>query len=254
METLDPRSWHGRFVPQCDENGTDCCLLGEDGLLCAPLLVDGLSVYRLHAAFRNVDGNGRLCLDIHVDDGNPFPQSVLRCPADPDSWQMFEVDLATARCPSGTSALLRIGRTANGTGTILVGRLAFRKLPRGSNQNAVPRLLGCEGILSHGIGRHEYLDAGQYTVVMEASMNELEQQSWRGRGIVAKRDERGVKCQSMEGEKSIIFVPMKVEPNTVYRLHLDLRRETGNGKLFCNLYASRSFDFPHVGLTCETGG
>jgi GT2 family glycosyltransferase len=84
-------------------------------------------------------------------------------------------------------------------------------------------------------------------------MDELEQQSWRGKHIIVKRDVWGVKCQAMEGDRSLLFVPVKVDPNTMYRLHLDLRRESGNGKLFCNFYANRSFDFLQTSLTCETG-
>lgn len=82
-------------------------------------------------------------------------------------------------------------------------------------------------------------------------MNELDQQAWRGKHLMAKRDERGTKCQSMEGDRSILFVPVKVEQNATYRIHLELRRESGNGKLFCNFYANRNFDFPHVALACD---
>jgi len=171
---------------------------------------------------------------------------MLDCPADP-LWRVFEVDVATARCVKGTPGIFRIHRLPVDSGTMLVGRIAAEKLPHGVGPTPEPRLVATEGNI--GI----CAPVAKYAVLMEEGMDEFDQQFWRGKNLVAKKDDRGAKCLSMEGDRSIIFVPVKVEPNSVYRCQLDLRRETGNGKIYCNLYANRSFDFPHISLACELG-
>lgn len=251
METLDQGLWSGSFVLQCDEAGIDGYhLKGEDAFLCVPFEVDSLSVYRVNITVRNIDGNGRLDFDIYIDEEHAFPPATLRFPVDPWVWQTFEVDVTTARCANGSLAQFRVLRTSCGTGTVLVKNMEFRKLPRGIGPNPSPRLL-CQKCLDLFQAPCEFQVVGQYAAITETNMYELDQQAWRGRSSIAKRDEHGLRCYSLDGEKAILFVPVKVEPNSMYRLQLELKRETGNGKLFCNFYGNRNFDFPHSGFVCE---
>lgn len=246
MGGIDPGLWDGAFEPWHDAEGRRGCRLeGSGSFAHMPLRVDPWSVYRFRMLLRNTEGNGRLYFNIRVGEQD-FPSATLDCPIDP-SWHVFEVDAATGRCARGAPALFRVGRFPAGSGTVLVCQTAMERLPQGVGPTPEPRLVAAE---SDDCGPKP---VSQYAMLMEEGMDEFDQQFWRGKNLVAKKDERGAKCLSMEGDRAIIFVPVRVEPNSVYRCHLDLRRETGNGKAYCNLYANRSFDFPQVPLLCEIG-
>ena len=238
MEKLVQKTWCGKFS---DFKGQ--CALSEYDFLCVPIEADKCSVYRIRITIGNAHGNGRLYFNMFVDEEYDFGQTHLDCPID-SGWRTYDVEVATGNMPNNTPfVFFRITRSPGGSGIMLVNSMSFEKLPRGIGPSPEPRLLNFV----------EPDDEFEYATTEESLMNELEQQSWRGRHMIAKRDAWGVKCQAMEGVQSLLFVPVKVEQNSVYRLHLDLRRESGNGKVFCNFYANRSFDFPQVGLTCETG-
>ena len=83
-------------------------------------------------------------------------------------------------------------------------------------------------------------------------MEELNPVLWRGRGLIQQRDHDGRMCTGILGDKPLLFVPVTVEPNSTYRIILEIHKDGGNGKLYCNFYANRSFDFPQVGFTCES--
>lgn len=243
MEKIPPDLWKGNSVAR----GSLLCCLAKDDALYAPFMLQSRKAYRFSMLLYNMGGNGRLNLHLCPGIGEELAPGFLfaeaRVPADQSLWHRLEVDLTSGRS-HGTQGFLRIGREPFGDGHVLVRDIGFRKLDLGA-QRPQSALVGTEP--SAGWFTNDLDTPEMEAVVME----ELEQQSWRGKQIVARRDERGAKCQSMEGEKSLLFVPVKVEPNAVYRLHIDLKRESGNGRLFCNFYANRSFDFPQVGLACE---
>ena len=219
---------------------------GRCGSLCVPIAAEKFLLCRVRITVANLRGNGRLYFDIFADDddddkNHSLGSAHLDCPIDPPGWRTYDVDVATGRIPANIPfVFLRVTRTPGGTGTVLVDNMVLEKLPPSMGPSPEPRLL-------------DYVESdGFETVAMEEfPVNELDQQTWRGRRFMAKKDGRGLKCQSMEGEKAFLFVPVEVEPDALYRIHLDLKCESGNGKLFCNFYANRSFDFPQVVLACE---
>jgi glycosyltransferase involved in cell wall biosynthesis len=79
---------------------------------------------------------------------------------------------------------------------------------------------------------------------------EILQPSWRGRSINTRKDVNGKKYTAMIGPKSLLYIPVNVLPNTVYRITLELYKENGNGILYCNLYGNRSYDFNHSKVEC----
>jgi len=75
---------------------------------------------------------------------------------------------------------------------------------------------------------------------------------WRGRSITSRKDSGGQKHTAMVGPKSLLYIPVNVLPNAVYKVTLELCRESGNGILYCNLYGNRGFDFNHSKIICES--
>lgn len=58
----------------------------------------------------------------------------------------------------------------------------------------------------------------------------------------------------MSGAKALLFAPVQIVSGATYRIHAELKRESGNGLMCCNLFANRNFDFPQVAFTCDSGG
>jgi len=231
----DPCLWGGNFLHMDDGCfGLDC-----DSSLYVPVEFEKNSVYRCRVMASNPNTDGRiLCFEICAENEQQFAQVSFNCPP---NGHVFEIDVTTGNVATPINlAFIKISRTP-GSGIVIIEQVDAVKLPRGVGPMPEPRHISA-------------FDKKYCLEQMEDwwEMNSFDQQFWRGRSLVAKRDERGVKCQSMEGEKSVLFVPAKVEPNSVYRLQLDLKRESGNGKLFCNFYANRSFDFPHQPMLCES--
>lgn len=83
-------------------------------------------------------------------------------------------------------------------------------------------------------------------------MQEIHQPLWRGRSLAVRKDSKGPKHTAMIGKRAMLFIPITAKPDSVYRILVEMRKESGNGKLFCNIYANRNYDFPHVGFTCAT--
>jgi len=81
---------------------------------------------------------------------------------------------------------------------------------------------------------------------------EILQPTWRGRSIASRKDSSGQKHTAMVGPKSLLYIPVNILPNAVYKVTLDLCRESGNGILYCNLYGNRNFDFHHSKIICES--
>jgi len=77
-------------------------------------------------------------------------------------------------------------------------------------------------------------------------MNDITQGMWRGRSIGSRRDSSGKRYTVMLGRSALMFVPIKVEPNSQYRFFVEAKRESGNGKAFCNIYSNKNFDFKQV--------
>ena len=242
MDDVSPALWDGQFSWVEDSSGNPRPRLVEGSWLCAPVMVESRTGYRFYLSINAVEGSGTLQLGISLDRNTEFSLASLECASDPGGWKLFAVDLATGRCQKGgTPAFLRISKTS--IGTVLVRRIQFEKLLSLSHQRAQPQMVSIEpdSQKESSIARNE-------RQLTEVEMDELEQQNWRSRSTVAKKDERGARCHSMDGSKSMIFVPVKVKQNSLYRCHIDLKCETGNGKLFCNFYTNRNFDFPHVAL------
>ena len=83
---------------------------------------------------------------------------------------------------------------------------------------------------------------------------EILQPSWRGRSINIRKDSSGKKFTAMVGKDSLLYVPVSVLENSVYRITIELRKESGNGIIFMNVYGNKNFDFPAVKLKCENSG
>lgn len=82
---------------------------------------------------------------------------------------------------------------------------------------------------------------------------EMLQPSWRGKFLNIRKDNNG-KYIAMTNNKSLLYVPVIILPNAIYRLTIDLKSETGNGIVYFNIYANRKYDFPHTKLVCENSG
>jgi len=82
---------------------------------------------------------------------------------------------------------------------------------------------------------------------------EIFQPSWRGRSINSRKDSNGRKYTAMVGPKSLLYIPVNILPNAVYKVTLELCRESGNGIIYCNLYGNRNYDFHHSKILCENG-
>lgn len=79
---------------------------------------------------------------------------------------------------------------------------------------------------------------------------EILQPSWRGTQLQSRKDATG-KYMSMNGSKSLLFVPVDVLPDAVYRITLEVKSVSGNGVLYSNIFGNRNFDFPHCRLECN---
>jgi len=79
---------------------------------------------------------------------------------------------------------------------------------------------------------------------------EIKQQSWRGRELsFIKKPGEG--CVVLNGVKSLLSIPVVVSQNTKYKIILEIKKESGNGILFCNLFGNRNFDFPAVEIETQ---
>jgi len=58
----------------------------------------------------------------------------------------------------------------------------------------------------------------------------------------------------MTGRKALLFAHVDVRPGTHYKVHIEIKRENGNGLVCCNLFANRNFDFSQVAFTCDSSG
>ena len=85
-------------------------------------------------------------------------------------------------------------------------------------------------------------------------MRELAPRDWRGKYIAARKDSTGKRHTAMTGQRALLFSQVDAEPNSYYRVHLELKRENGDGTMCCNLFANRNFDFPQIGFTCDSSG
>jgi spore maturation protein CgeB len=52
---------------------------------------------------------------------------------------------------------------------------------------------------------------------------------------------------------SSLYVPVSVKENFIYKVTAEIKKESGNGLLYCNVYGgSREIDFPHVYFVCDS--
>lgn len=79
---------------------------------------------------------------------------------------------------------------------------------------------------------------------------EIVQANWRGKCLTHRKDRDGMHV-AMSGSNALLYFPVVAEPNSTYRVSLELRKEGGNGIAYCNIYGNKSFDFPHVPIFCE---
>ena len=83
---------------------------------------------------------------------------------------------------------------------------------------------------------------------------EILQPLWRGRSISLRKDSSGTKYTAMSGKDSLLYVPVEVQENSVYKITIELFRESGNGIVYCNLYGNKNFDFPASKIECNRTG
>jgi len=75
---------------------------------------------------------------------------------------------------------------------------------------------------------------------------EISSSMWKGRLFSLKNKE-----VLMINNTSLLYFPINVIPNTIYRLTLEIYCKGGNGVIFCNFYGNKYYDFPHSKLVCE---
>lgn len=80
---------------------------------------------------------------------------------------------------------------------------------------------------------------------------EIIQASWRGSQLNYRRDENSAYVTMMGGD-SLLYFPVVVEPNSAYRLTIEIRRDSGNGIACCNIFGNQKFDFPHAQIYCSS--
>lgn len=79
---------------------------------------------------------------------------------------------------------------------------------------------------------------------------EMVQSLWRGRLLNSSVDANNEKYIIMNGDKSLLYFPVQVLQNVVYRIRLELMKESGNGIVYCNIYGNKNFDFPQSKVEC----
>lgn len=80
---------------------------------------------------------------------------------------------------------------------------------------------------------------------------EIIQPSWRGKNISTRKDSQG-KYTAMIGGASMLYIPVSVAQNAIYRITLDMAKKSGNGLVYCNIYGNKNFDFPHAKFICDS--
>jgi GT2 family glycosyltransferase len=212
--------------------------LEPESYLYFPVEAKKYATYRCKISAVNLYGNGRLYFNICMNDVN-FAQQHLNCH---DIWKEYHIDITTGKLANISDFVFcKIFRAPGCTGKVLLEKdVCIELLPSGCDPK--PDVL---------VYNKNFDIPFCYDVVEDGIMEEFDQQLWRGYGLVSKKDVLGIKCQSMDGDKATIFIPVKIESNCLYRVHVDVKKETGNGKLFCNFYANRNFDFSHVSLHCD---
>lgn len=79
---------------------------------------------------------------------------------------------------------------------------------------------------------------------------ELLQPSWKGKNLQTRKI-GGNKYVAMIGSDAMLYIPVNVLPNAIYRLRFELYKESGNGIVLCNIYGNRNFDFPASTIDCN---
>jgi len=77
------------------------------------------------------------------------------------------------------------------------------------------------------------------------------QTNWRGRLLNYKKDGSGIYV-AMTGSDSLLYFPVIVEANALYRITLEIRNDSGNGVIYCNIFGNQNFDFPHTRICCDS--
>lgn len=73
--------------------------------------------------------------------------------------------------------------------------------------------------------------------------------NWIGRSFENIMD-NGDKCIALMGQHSLVYTPVKIMPNTTYKVEFLAKKESGNGIFFANLYGGPKFDFQQNEITC----
>jgi hypothetical protein len=79
---------------------------------------------------------------------------------------------------------------------------------------------------------------------------ETYQPSWRGKNLCTRKDSEG-KYMAMIGTDALLYVPIKIEQNSTYRVKILASVSSGNGIVYCNIYGSKKFDFPQRSFVCK---
>ena len=79
----------------------------------------------------------------------------------------------------------------------------------------------------------------------------MAQSLWRGKNLIKKLDVDNTKYIVMSGPQSFLNFPISAEKNSVYKISINLKKESGNGILFCNIYGNKNFDFPQKQICCN---
>jgi hypothetical protein len=75
---------------------------------------------------------------------------------------------------------------------------------------------------------------------------------WRGKFLNSGKDNNNKKYISMNGNKSEIYIPIQIEENTSYKIQMELRKESGNGIIHCDIFGNKNFTFEDISVKCES--
>jgi len=80
---------------------------------------------------------------------------------------------------------------------------------------------------------------------------EILQPSWRGKNISTRKDSQG-KYAAMIGGDAMLYIPVNIAQNAMYKVTLEMAKKSGNGLVYCNIYGNKNFDFPHAKFLCDS--
>lgn len=140
MEILQS-SWRGRLLTaRKDAQGKYIAMAGTKSMLYIPVHVKPNTTYRVTLEVKSESGNGLAYCNIFGNRKYDFSHSRLMCEG--SEWRVYDIDVVTRDFPKTLPLVLRIWRSPDGTGTILLRRIIFEEITDESKK--APQLISVE--------------------------------------------------------------------------------------------------------------